>query len=431
MIEITVFIASIFFLVYVGHRRRIGLISMYGIFVMFHLLYNIIPFLLLNNFAGFSLYSDPDVVYVQLWMSSISSLCFGIVFLFFFRQVPFARAPILPESMRRHYFLLAVPVFVLAWALASVYGWHELTSTEQAASGGAMFTITAYVKYWCIGIYLYYLYRFGLDKWAWALMGMHVVLMLIDNSRLTFLPILLFTLIILSSSFKKGSSKRKVYALAFLGIALSIFVRAVLSSNRDDRVTQAIAPVVVEGGLGDYATLQSIYIMKHGAQSSFLYGSTYILDPLAWLVPQGSVRDSFSQLQNYTKTNSNLLAENYAPWGGYYYLAEAVLNFGYLGPVIATTAFAFMLVIVDRNKNRMRMLYVAFVPTLGILFVKSIFGNVFKLFLIQVIILIAYRAFSALNKLKRVTRNPAYTFTLAGQACVASADRTRIDRSIS
>lgn len=432
MIEITVFIASILFLVYVGHRRHIGLLSMYGVFVMFHLLYNVVPFMLLNNFVGFSLYSDPDVVFTQLWMSSASSFCFGIVYLFFFRDTPAAKAPLLPERMRRRYFFLAVPVFVLACTLASIYGWRELTSavgTDQAAPTGVMFTITAYVKYWCVGIYLYYLYRFGLDKWAWALMGMHVVLMLIDNSRLTFLPILLFTLIILNSSVK-GKRKRKVYALAFLGIALSIFVRAVLGPNQGDRVAQAIAPIVVEGGLGDYATLQSIYIMKHGTQSNFLYGSTYILDPLAWLAPQGPLRDSVSQLHGYTEANSKFLTENYAPWGGYYYLAEAVLNFGYLGPVLVTTAFAFVLVIVERNKNRMRMLYVAFVPTLGILFVKSIFGNVFKLFLIQIVVLTAYRAFSALNKLAKVTRYPACSLTHAGQSPVAAAGRTSVNHSL-
>ena len=427
MIEITVFIASILFLVYVGHRRHIGLLSMYGIFVMFHLLYNVVPFLLLNNFVGFSMYADPDVVFVQLWMSSASSFCFGMVFLFFFRDTPATRAFLLPERMRRRYFFLAVPVFVLACALASIYGWRELTSavgTDQAAPTGVMFTVTAYVKYWCIGIYLYYLYRFGLDKWAWALMGMHVVLMLIDNSRLTFLPILLFSLIILNSSVRRGSRKHQVYALAFIGILLSIFVRAALGPNQSDRVAQAIAPIVVEGGLGDYATLQSIYIMKHRTQSNFLFGSTYVLDPLAWLAPQGPLRDSVSQLHSYTEANSKLLAEKYAPWGGYYYLAEAVLNFGYLGPFVVTTAFAFVLVIIDRNKNRLRMLYFAFVPTLGILFVKSVFANVFKLFLIQIVVLTAYRVFSALNKLVRVTRYPARDLTRTRQSLVAAVGRT-------
>ncbi len=315
--------------------------------------------------------------------------------------------------MRRHYFLLAVPVFVLAWGLASVYGWREFTKTvgtDLDAPVGIMFTITAYVKFWCIGIYLYYLYRFGLDKWAWSLLGLHVVLMLIDNSRLTFLPILLLTLILFSSSLV-GKRKRKVYVLAILGIGLSVFVRAVLSPNPGDRVSQAMAPIMVEGGLGDYAALQSIYIMKHATQSSFQYGATYIFDPLAWLVPSGPMRDSVSHLHSYVEANSNYLVENYAPWGGYYYLAEAVLNFGYMGPFLVTTAFAFVLIYVERNKNRMRMLYMAFVPTLGILFIKSIFGNVFKLFLIQLIILTTYRVLSALNKLVKVPRPPAASLT--------------------
>jgi hypothetical protein len=413
-----VFGASILFLVYVGYRRRIRPLSLYGIFVMFHVLYNAVPLVLLNNYDGFSLYSDPDVVFTQLWMSSLSSLCFGVVYLRYFKDTPIARPPSLPGAMRRRYFLLSVPVFVLACLLASIYGWRELThgvDTDLASAAGFMFTLTAYVKYWCVGIYLYYIYRFGLDKWAWAILGMHVVLMLIDNARLTFLPIVLFTLIIMSSNSK---AKRLVYILAAVGIALSIFVRAALSPNPGDRVAQAMAPIIVEGGLGDYATLQSIYIMKHAAPASFQYGATYILDPLVWLVPQGNLRDSVSSLHGYVEANSGSLAENYAPWGGYYYLAEAVLNFGYLGPVVVTTLFALCLVYVDRNKNRLRMLYVSSAPTLGILFVKSVFGNVVKLFLIQLFVLMVYRVFSALNRLMKVSRYPSASAIYSGRAVI-------------
>jgi hypothetical protein len=425
IMEITAFITSIFLLVYVGRRRHVGALSLYSVFIAFQMLYNIVPWILYTiHFSIFSLQSDQGLLLTQLWMATASNLCFGGVYLFFYRRTPLKALPPLPESMRGRYFLLAVPVFVLACALATTYGWREITTADTSGlSGGAgiMFVITAYVKFWCIGIYLYYLYRFGLDKWAWRLLGLHVVLMLIDNSRLTFLPILLFTLIIQSSGVVR-KRQFKVYVLAFLGISLSVLVRAVLSPNPGDRASQAVAPIVAEGSLGGYTALQSIYMLKHAPLSSIQYGATYVLDPLAWMVPNGPLRDSLSHLQGYIDTSSHYLVEKYAPWGGYYYLSETILNFGYIGPPLVTTAYAFLLIYVEHNKNRMRMLYFAFAPTLGILFVKSIFGNVFKLFIIQVIILIAYRGLAALNRIARIASYQAASRAQSLTERVTSAD---------
>jgi hypothetical protein len=71
--------------------------------------------------------------------------------------------------------------------------------------------------------------------------------------------------------------------------------------------------------------------------------------------------------------------------GGFYYLSEAIAAYSYAGPPIVTTIFAFVLVWVDRNKNTHRMLYLAWMPTVGLVFIKVIFGNGVKLFLIELL----------------------------------------------
>src|ERR1035437_7826319 len=146
---IFLFAASIIFVVFVARRKHIRALSPYGIFIVFQILYNVMPWITASSgvdSALFGLMSDMRLVNIQLVLAAISNVCFGLVFLMFYRDVRFA-APPLPSSkrVRRIYLYLAFPLFLVTCALCEKYGWHQLSFAGYAVGGGGtlggMFTV--------------------------------------------------------------------------------------------------------------------------------------------------------------------------------------------------------------------------------------------------------------------------------------------------
>jgi hypothetical protein len=385
---IYLFAASIIFVVAVARKRQIRALSPYGIFVAFQILYNITPWGTAAMGVGgklFSLLSDQHIVNIQLVLSTTANLCFGLVHLVFFRNVKFAQ-PLSPSRRtRRNYLYLAFPLFLVTCVLCHFYGWHQYTfaghEVDQETLGG-MFTVTAYFKFVFVAAYLYYLYRFGLDKYAWILVSEQVVVMVVDGARTTFLPVLLVTLFILLDRVTDKKMMRRIYGLAIAGIVLSIGTRSLIFHD-SSLLQDMIIPVTIEGGLGDYSSLQSIQGVEKLAQPPYTYGASYLVDPFVFLIPKSIGRASLSPFGNWSASLTDILEDKFSPMGGFYYLSEAVAAYSYAGPAIVTTIFAGFLVWIERNKNRHRMLYLAWMPTIGILFVKTQFGNGMKLFVIE------------------------------------------------
>lgn len=282
---------------------------------------------------------------------------------------------------RRNFVLLATPVFFVTSLLCIKYGWHVFaagTAAGQAPTG--MFSVTIDAKFVCIGIYLYYLYRFGLDKWAWVLFAEHVVILLLDNSRVTFLPIALVTFILYSSAYPL--QRKKVLLLAVLTVIISVAVRAILVPQGTDIITNLMLSIMTEGTMGAYSSLQSINAIRNHLNVGYLWVSPYLVDPLLWFFPHGELRETLQSFGPWTSQ----IADDFSPWGGFYYISEAVAAFSYYGPAIVTSIFAYTVVRVERAKNRHRILYLTFATTIGILFVQTIFAAIFKQFIIELII---------------------------------------------
>lgn len=416
---IFLFAASIIFVIFVARRKHIRALSPYGIFMVFQVLYNVVPWITASSGIGsalFGLLSDVRLVNIQLVLAAISNVCFGLAYLMFYRNVRFA-APQLPSSkrVRQNYLYMAFPLFLVTCALCEKYGWHQLTFAGYAAGGaetlGGMFTVTAYVKFFFVAVYLYYLYRFGLDKGAWILLGQHVIVMVIDGARTTFLPVFLVTLFILLDKATNGKRLRTIYALALAGFVLSIGTRALIFHD-SSLLQDMVAPVAIEGSMGDYSCLQTIQGVESLRHPQYTFGVSYVLDPLVWLIPKSIGREGLSSFTRWTDELAPVLDEPFSPMGGFYYLSEAIAAFSYAGPAIITTIFALFLIWVDRNKNTRRMLYLAWMPMLGLMFVKVPFGNGAKLFLIELLFMQVLKMLSKAKVLlpRRLPNQPALPF---------------------
>jgi hypothetical protein len=390
MIAFIFFGCSLLFLLHVSRAKAIEALSLYWVFIVFQCLYNVAPWAAsFVDTSALSLLSDHAVIETQLTLSAISNFCFGAVFLTFYKRTPLA-APSSRASLRsgRNIFILAFPVFLLTFALCAKYGWNQFaTGVESADDQGGMFTVTAYAKHFFIAIYIYYLYRFRLNRWAWILFLQNAIVMFIDGARTTFFPIAFLTFFIYAS--QQVRATKKVYILAALAIFSTIAARAIIFTGNSTALQKLVAPVVVEGTMGAYPSLQTIYAVQHHANDGYTYGASYIVDPLLLLLPKGGLRQS-QFLKSWEQKINAGIPDEFAPMGGFYYVAEAVAAFSYLGPPLITTLFAALMVWMESVKNRHRLVYFVWAGNIGVLFVKTNFANAFKIFATQLLIVLLF-----------------------------------------
>lgn len=392
-----IFVFSLLFLFLVSRIKKIEVLSLYWIFVAFQCLYNVTPWVASQfSIQVLPLLSDHGLIATQLILSATANLCFGLVFLVFYRHTPFA--PERPASSRRssrNFILLTIPVFLITCVLCAKYGWNQFATGAVVGVHGGMYSVTAYAKHFFIGIYLYYLYRFGLNRWGWVLFAENAVVMFIDGSRTTFLPVAFLTCFIFSAQLARGK-RVKVYVLAILGVFASVAARSIILPGSSILKKLAV-PVTVEGTMGAYTSLQAIFAVEHNANHGhYTYGASYVVDPLALLLPRGELRDEGQLLDSWEHRVYEGIPGKFAPMGGFYYVAETIAAFSFLGPAFITTIYAGFMVWMERNKNRHNLLYLVWTASLGVLFVKATFADVFKIFLVQltvVLILVGVRRY--------------------------------------
>jgi hypothetical protein len=384
------FITSMLFLLLVARRKRIRLMSPFGLFALFQALYNIVPWALgATEIKTHSLLSDPSLISSQLLLAASANVAFGSAYLFWYRNVPFPRPPADSTGKPRRFVILLAPLLVLTLILANFYGWNSQGAVVNAGgTAGGLYGIASYMKEFMIAAYLYHLYRFGLNRWAWVLFAANMAIMIVDGARTTGFPIIVLTLMIWSSQIEPPK-RRRIYWVSLLGVVLLVGTRSLIVGG-ESLTEKALIPVTVEGLMGSYSSLQSIYVLQHndGKGPAYTYGGSYLIDPVLWLFPQGGgPRATPSLFDNWVKHVSGDLPDDFAPMGGFYFISEAVASFGYIGPFVVAGCYALLLILMERNKRHWYGTYLAFTVTIGLLFVKTIFGNVVKLFVIQVVFL--------------------------------------------
>ncbi len=387
------FLCSLLFLIWVSRRRKIEAISLYWIFVAFQCLYNITPWITSQlNLPVLVLLSDHTVIDTQVVLAAISNLCFGCMFLAFYRDTPLSTfRPLSSPKKRRNFLLLAFPMFLLTCAMCAKWGWNHFATAAISGPPGGMFTVTAYVKIIFVSVYLYYLYRFGLDRWGWVLFTENGIVMFIDGARTDFLPIAVVTCMVYAARLSR-EQRRKVYILALAGIVASIGARSIVLSKKASLLGNFIAPVAVEGTMGAYSSLQAIYAVQHQANRGYTYGASYIFDPLLELLPAGQLRKDYQILPRWENQIYMGIPGNFAPMGGFYYQAEAIAAFWYLGPPLVTSLFAAVLIWMERIKNRYLLVYLTWAASIGVLFIKTPFADDFKLFMSELLVLVGLSA---------------------------------------
>jgi len=393
-VEFCIFVMSMIFLILVATIKKIPLLSPYSVFSLFQILYNLVPWSAakVDAFAN-NLLGDRSLIAFQLLLAASANLAFGIAHLLFYRNVSFPRIANFHKERSKSFVFILSPLFFLTLFFVHIYGWNSLTAAYGTGktTGGWLYGFTAYSKELMVAAYLFYLYKFGLDKWALVIFFENILIMIIDGARTTGLPLIILTFMIWNNQIELRKKKR-VYLCLLLGLLATIGTRSLMVGG-NSMIEKLVIPITVEGAMGSYSSLQSIYAIQHqsGIELPYTFGGSYVLDPIAWLPSQGGQpRANPSFFDNWVNKISELLPDDFAPMGGFYFISEAVAGFSYAGPFLIAGGYALLLILMERNKRRWYCAYLAFTPTIGLLFVKMIFGNVFKLFIVQMIFLLVF-----------------------------------------
>ena len=367
--------------------RKIPLLSPYGIFLAFQCLYNLIP---LASVKVLGL--DVDAINQQVFLSTTANIAFALAIGLFYKEYDFPQQPFVPKRRSRQYILACFPLFLITCVLCYFWGWHvfvqSLSQSGIALEGGGMRSVTAYAKHACIACYLYYLGRYRLDRYSMVLLAGLLVIVAVDGSRNNIFPVLVLTLMLWQSVKKIPTGK--ILTIFVICIAVLMGLRGVIIGATG--LDTIAGPFVVEGAMAPYSSIQSIYAIQHMSSPPYLYG--------------------IGSMGTWEKGITGVIVGAFTPIGGFYYIAEAVADFGYYGPVIETFCFGWLLTRSEKWKRQRPLLYFAFISTVGIVFVKSQISNGVKLF-IAVSFFLAI--ISLLHRLKMLLRQHSLKFDNALQ----------------
>lgn len=313
-----------------------------------------------------------DDILQNLIISSIISL---ISFLFFYlnnnKSVFFDCYYVVRRKMLYPIMLI---LFIVLVSFGHKYGWHAITSSKET---NLYTNLYAYIKYLFIVLSIFAVLNRNMNKKElFIIFIFNIIVMFIDGARTTFLGFLLGYLFVL---YKKGTkfSLRTTFGILILVLLLPAVRALVMSSSFSSAFTESL---IIESTFGGYTSLQGIYATQN---SDMLLGLSYILDPLIYFLP-ADLRDNYLFFNQHVNL-ANLKGDEFAPLGGFYYIAETYSNFGILGGILIGGLYGFILKKIENCNKNMFLFSIIFISTFGATFAKQNFANEFKIFVLFLI----------------------------------------------
>lgn len=385
---IIIFLISIIFLIFIAKIKKIPIVSVYWFYILLTFLYNGITYINIVHFKEFYFALDNNIKLInnQLLIAALCNIVFALVFFKFYKQIEYEdeNKNVINTKRKNIFIAIYIIVFFIALYFTRKYGWNQV-SHNFIKENATAYSLTAYLKYIFVAMYLFYLYKYGISKTLGLLIILQVVIMYFDGSRTTFFCIAVSTICIYNLEFSEKKLKTLLIGIIILFLIISartIILKGSFKENLYNSVT-------IEAQVGSYMVRQSLHIEE--LNPSYTYGKTYIVDPVIYFIDpitrpflKKPLR-SYLYFDKWQEDNSKYLTEDYAPMGGFYYIAEAVTTFPYVGAEIITFIYALLCVYMENNKNKRRgqyILYLALAP----LFIKSTFSNFFTMSCVIIIL---------------------------------------------
>lgn len=361
--------------VMVAGRVNIPITSSYYLFISFSLLYCAYMYIGSNiETGGLSLLEDKELVnYVIL--NALTGLLFFVIF--YKQSSTYKRKLVNRLVENKTNYTLSPPLFLPVYlALLFVlvffsksYGWHAVS---REGVEGAEASLFAYGKYFYVCMALAALWCNPLSKkWIMFILLTQVALMFFDGGRTTFFGLIVAYAWILS----KNGINLKLYQVGYLILFALLLLASRALVLGEGLIDGMVSSLVAEGIFAGYTGLQMADYVRRGGD--FLYGITYLFDPIIYLLPKGT-RENY--LFFFTSSVANYSGqESFGPLGGFFWIAEAITNFGIFGGAIVGSMYGYLLAKLEFGHNGNDFYRMSIIAALGCLLAKYYLANGVKI----------------------------------------------------
>jgi hypothetical protein len=366
-------------------KRKIPAVSNYSIFLFFSVLYSFFPMLVANNiypqkyYIPYELSFSFEHVAFHLFLNAICLL----IFIWQYRHFKATRSFISFKAYLRNEG--SSFIFCLLFLLLTVYMGMKIGYVDNQTSLDR--SLMSNMKTLAVGTYVGYLIIYGFNIRTRFLLILIFCLLVVESSRWYVTSAFLATAIHMSNKKVINLYKFSLFAFSFLLLYSWIVIhRAGLPFDSD----LILSPYFIEGTYGSYMNLQFIDLLINDRLQWLSLFSNYIFDPILYLIPRFFAelldinKETLGFLGAFIVAHSEYLDNNWAPVGGFYYLAEASVAFPIFGPIIVTWAFSKLTFSLDSKsidnfKNRFFVIMVS--SGFVFVFIKTYFAQTVKYFL--------------------------------------------------
>lgn len=371
----------------VGVRIRARLFSNYTMFIGFSLIYTLFPLLVSLGiqpayFYNNSLNFRTDLIDIHLAVTAAANLAYcGGMLLGARGRGPSRTAEPVPLAQRFTVFDdVATVLFMILAGLLILGGLQFAWGTDR---GEIVNSILSQGKVVLGGIYAYFLAFYGVRRRTLFMFSLVLIATFFEGSRTELIAMTIGTLIL--ARYDRKVSNAALLPVAALAAGFFIFIamyRIGFQISSLQGALDSLFPLFIEGTYGSYMNLQ-VYDLVTTGHSAYTFFLNYLVDPVVFLVPRplvallGFDKDSFTIFTNWITQASPDLAEPFAPYGGFFYVAEASAALPYVGPAIVAFGFALVTSWAERSRAasmRGRFRFVVFTLGFSMFFIKHTFA---------------------------------------------------------
>lgn len=392
--ELSLFTLSLLGVFILAVYKRLPLVSPYYFFLLFCLLYTLIPLLVINDIYPtntvwlLSLSQRRDLLNIHLINVSVALIAFSFVYArkignIYKRNVAATKislkitpgqdkATVGEETVFLICIFLLIGTAVLGAAYPWAYGRPPLINS-----------FLSQIKVILSAVFCYFFARFGFSSKSIVILVGFVIITLLEGSRtsLIAITIALFVITGRNVSFVQGL---KIILFGFVAFTFFVFI-ALYRLDIDISTLDffdATFPIYIEGMYGSYMSLQAYEVMSYPSIAP-TWGINYLVDPIIFLVPRfvfvsfGVLKDNFTVFGSWIEQVNRYLPEQFAPYGGFFFIAEAYAALPYLGPAIISSMFGYLTAYFEKKSFDGfvgRLLYLNFLVGFFMVFIKHVFA---------------------------------------------------------
>lgn len=370
---------------YVMIKKQIPIISNCGVFFVFSIMYSLFPMLIYWGvepekwFRHYDLNEDELIVGTYLLLMSVCNIIFSYVFKKYMKNnIAYKRDIRSFEHGSEGVFFLYMCFSIISIYVGAKMSYTSLQTETEHSLISNMKTILA-------GMYVAYLVLWGMKKRTVVMFGMFVILMLVEQSRWYFFSVFIVTIIYLVR--EKVMKSKTVILVSILLIIIMSFVGLYRANVEINDYSLLLNPFFIEGDYGSYMVLQTYYLFYTESLKYCTFFGDYIIDPVIYIVPRflfnclGVDKDNSTLLAMFIEDHNDYLFEEYAPVGGFHYLAQASSALPFVGPLVITYIYARVCVFFENNsyKNlKWKMYFYAYTAGFAFVFIKTKFEQTVK-----------------------------------------------------